>query len=225
MAAAGRYRRVAKAARSAPLSGRRRRPRSWRRPALPCPGRAAPASARGRARGLRRSRFQHERLAPGAASRCRRRRGRRGWGRCARRTSSPASVWQTAHERANSSRPFCCSAVRCTPPTATLALWLALNASTIAGTARPNANSTTMPSVTSRCPRLLRCAAPAARRAGRRASRRRRRRGRAGPRRSRTAMSMPAGRYRVAAQNGRRARRGAPRLGVFRASRRPSRAW
>ena len=67
------------------LSDRRRRRRSSRPLRLPCPGRAAPASARGRGRGLRRSRFPR---APCARPRwrCRRRRARRGSGRCGRPT-------------------------------------------------------------------------------------------------------------------------------------------
>src|SRR6185312_10601346 len=61
---------------------------------------------------------------------------------------TPERVWQTEHERANSSRPVCSFAFSLTPPTPTLALWSLLKATTIAGTARPKANRTRTPAMT-----------------------------------------------------------------------------
>ena len=58
-----------------------------------------------------------------------------------------ASVWQTVQVEENSSRPFTSSAFRCTPPGPSLALSLALCASTSAGTTRPKTNASTTASV------------------------------------------------------------------------------
>ena len=115
-----------------------------------------------------------------------------------------ASVWQTAQERANSSRPFCSSALRCTPPTATLALWSPLNASTSAGHRQAEGEQRRRRRASPGAGRpSIRCAAPRGRRAARRASRRRTRRGRASTQKMTKTMSMRRGKISVGAPDGR----------------------
>ena len=206
MACADRYRRLAKPlpGRVPALSDRRRRRRSRRPLRLPCPGRAAPASARGRGRGLRRSRSAPAPCARPAVEMSSPTRTSR-FGPMRPTDLTAASVWQTAHAWANSSRPSAArrSGARRRPPHSPCA-GVEREHQRRARPARTRTASTT-PSVTSALAAFDSvCSASRAPRGPPRIATKNT------PRPSRTqkrtkAMTMRAGRYRVALPNGRAA--------------------
>ena len=211
MPASRRYRRMAKssagaraAGRSraaAPVSDLRRRPRSFATSSASLPWySSAGICPRPRARP---SVIAFSARAPcvPARWRCHRRRARRGSGRCARPTSTAASVWQTMHARANSSRPFCFrrSGARRRPPRSPC---LAVECEHERGHDQAEREHHHDPSVTRRWPSFDSVCSDGARRAARRASPRRTRRSRERARRPQR-KSMEARTYRVAPPNGR----------------------
>ena len=162
------------------ISGRRRRLRSSPPVRLPCPGRdRAGICPRPRARpsaiALSTSALRPAGVAMSSPTRTSR------FGPMRPTDLTAASVWQTAHDCANRSRPFCCAALRWTPPARHRGLVAAVEGQherrdrQAEGEQRPPRRASP-----GACPPSIPRAASAS---CRRASPRRTRRGRAGPRR------------------------------------------
>ena len=172
------------AAALAGLSGRRRPPRSRRRLRLPCPGRAAPASARGRARGLRAIAFSTSALRPAGVRDVIADANVEVRTRCGRSDCDAASVWQTTQEWANSSRPLVCAAGEVDPARGFAGLVFAVVRQHQRGhqpARRRTARRLRAYAPGAARPSIRRVPAPRAARAGRRASPRRTRTGRGKP--------------------------------------------